>query len=107
MSDEIRRPVREIFANALELKDHREREGYLAQACGQDSQLRQQVESLLSAHQEAGAFLQPTVVVQPKELIGEGPGTVVGRYTLRSAMPSSMPTRRGSSTATSNPRTCW
>jgi eukaryotic-like serine/threonine-protein kinase len=82
MSDESNKPVREIFANALELKDPLERERYLAQACGPDAKLRQMVEALLSAYQEAGRFLQPTQVVPPEQLIGEGPGTVIGRYKL-------------------------
>jgi len=82
MSDESNQPVRELFANALELKDPLERERYLAQACGPDAKLRQMVEALLAAHQEAGGFLQPTRVVQPEQLIREGPGTVIGRYKL-------------------------
>jgi eukaryotic-like serine/threonine-protein kinase len=82
MSDESNKPVREIFANALELKDPLERERYLAQACGPDAKLRQMVEALLLAHQEAGGFLQPTRVVPPEQVIGEGPGTVIGRYKL-------------------------
>ncbi len=82
MSDDISKPVREIFADALELRDSAERDLYLAQACGQDARLRQMVESLLKAHQQAGAFMQPRRVPRAEDLIREGPGTVIGRYKL-------------------------
>jgi len=79
MSDEMRTPVREICAHALELKDPQERERYLAQACGQDSQLRQQVDAWLTAQQEPGGALENGWI-----------------SSSRSAMPFSMPTRRES-----------
>ena len=44
--------------------------------------LRRQVEALLSAHERAGDFLQQPVEIGEAKLIGEGPGTVIGRYKL-------------------------
>jgi len=82
MSDEVRQSAREIFADALELKDPAQRERHLARACGQDARLRQMVESLLEAHEAAGGFMEPTKVASPEDLIREGPGTVIGRYKL-------------------------
>src|SRR5512135_1935124 len=82
MSDESDKRLRDLFANALELTDPQERERYLAQACGQDAKLRQMLEGLLSAHQEAGGFLKPTIAVGEDKPIAEGPGTVIGRYKL-------------------------
>jgi RNA polymerase sigma factor (sigma-70 family) len=50
--------IKEIFADALEKAEAAERAAYLSQACGNDAQLRQQVEALLQAHEKAGAFLE-------------------------------------------------
>src|SRR5208283_2537602 len=50
--------VKEIFADALEKANAAERAAYLAQACGNDVQLRQGVEALLQAYEKAGAFLE-------------------------------------------------
>ena len=81
MSDESNKPVREIFANALELKDPCERERYLAQACGQDAKLRQR-SSRCCRPTGSGRIPPADPVVPPEQLIGEGPGTVIGRYKL-------------------------
>jgi WD40 repeat protein/serine/threonine protein kinase len=101
--------VKEIFADALEKANAAERAAYLAQACGNDVQLRQHVEALLQAHEKAGAFLEqppaaafgvpalagpvspppeggtpngsgPTVVVSTP--LTEKPGDRIGRYKL-------------------------
>jgi len=48
----------EIFAAALDLPGASERAAYLADACAGDHALRQRVEALLSAHEEAGTYLQ-------------------------------------------------
>ena len=82
MSDSSKNLAREIFADALELQSPEERERYLAQACGSDHALRQEVESLLTAHQEGGGFLQPTPSPPSEPPLGGGPGTVIGRYKL-------------------------
>ncbi|MBP8258649.1 MAG: protein kinase [Verrucomicrobia bacterium] len=82
MSDEISKSVREIFADALDLPDPARRDRYLDQACGGDAQLRWMVESLLKAHQEAGAFMQSDGALRAEDLIREGPGTLIGRYKL-------------------------
>jgi len=50
--------IKEIFADALEKANAAERAAYLAQACGNDVQLRQGVEALLQAYEKAGAFLE-------------------------------------------------
>ncbi len=82
MRDENDKRLRDLFATALELTEPHERERYLAQACGQDATLRQMLEGLLSAHQEAGGFLKATIAVGDDKPIGVGPGTVIGRYKL-------------------------
>ncbi|HNQ91126.1 MAG TPA: protein kinase, partial [Verrucomicrobiota bacterium] len=74
--------VREIFADAIELRDPAERERYLEQACGGDVQLRGIVDSLLAAHEEAAGFMEPVRGAAEERRVGEGPGSVVGRYRL-------------------------
>ena len=70
-----------IFEAALQLPPE-QRAAYLDQACGADVALRQRVEALLQAHERAGQLPGPTILVQPEQFIGEGPGTVIGRYRL-------------------------
>src|SRR2546427_8474595 len=72
-----------LFDEALKLKPE-ERTAFLARACGEDLALRRQLEELLQADAEAGAFLPE----QPKETgtvaaaITEQPGDRIGRYKL-------------------------
>ena len=49
---------RSIFLTALDIADPAKRTAYLDQACGDDSDLRTQVESLLSSHQQSSQFLE-------------------------------------------------
>src|SRR5436190_10071866 len=51
--------VKEIFLEAVEMAGPAEREAFLHQACGDDADLRRQVETLLSNHARAGKFLEP------------------------------------------------
>jgi hypothetical protein len=50
--------VPEIFGEALEIESAEERLAFLRQACGGDARRRAEVETLLSAHAAAGAFLE-------------------------------------------------
>ena len=50
--------VAAIFAGALNKPDDSSRIKFLDEACGQDAALRAEVDELLSAHSEAGDFLQ-------------------------------------------------
>ncbi|HEY2249592.1 MAG TPA: serine/threonine-protein kinase, partial [Planctomycetaceae bacterium] len=47
-----------IFAAALAQKTATDRKAFLDEACGQNADLRAQVEQLLAAHAEAGSFLE-------------------------------------------------
>src|SRR5262245_37685078 len=53
--------IKEIYDRALDLSRD-EREGFLAEACAGDDNLRREVESLLAAHDDAGTFLQSAAV---------------------------------------------
>ena len=48
---------REIFEAALDLRDPVERRNFLAQACGEDIELRNRIEALLGADEKAKSFL--------------------------------------------------
>src|ERR1051326_2683721 len=82
--------VMEIFSEALEHEDLAERALFLDKACGSDSALREQIEKLLHAHEEAGGFLS-----NPSRRVGQGeegkgkalagdekPGDWIGHYKL-------------------------
>jgi serine/threonine protein kinase/WD40 repeat protein/formylglycine-generating enzyme required for sulfatase activity len=49
---------RTIFLAAIEIPDPVQRAAYLSQACGDDGELRAQVEALLSSHQQSSQFLE-------------------------------------------------
>src|ERR1039458_8149514 len=74
--------LREIFSEALTKASAEEREGYLASACGEDADLRRQIDVLLEAHGQSGDFLRHNVIAPNGPPIGEGPGSVIGRYKL-------------------------
>lgn len=47
----------DVFLAAIEIDDLKERAAYLANACNGNAALRQQVDSLLAAHEQSGEFL--------------------------------------------------
>lgn len=85
MSPDQERRLEEVFSAARDLPPP-ERAAFLDRACGGDTELRRQADSLLAAHQQAGQFLQPVVVLStPSELVGKS-GDRIGRYKLRKAI---------------------
>jgi hypothetical protein len=71
MDAELWGQIKEIYYRALEFHGD-EREGVLVEACGDDADLRREVESLLAAHAEAGTFLQsPTIKVAAQEIVAD------------------------------------
>jgi hypothetical protein len=76
-----------IFDGAIERPSPGERAAFLDAACGADVGLRQRIEALLRAHDEAGGFLRDrTEAGDPVATVdrpaSEGPGTVIGPYKL-------------------------
>ncbi|HZL88264.1 MAG TPA: tetratricopeptide repeat protein, partial [Pirellulaceae bacterium] len=75
-----------IFSAALELDDANQRRAFLDAACGQDANLRAEVEALLKHDEEAGSFIERPAVAPPGtidyEPVMEGPGTIIGPYKL-------------------------
>ena len=61
-----------------------ERERFLAEACGDDAALREQLVSLLEADANEGDsdFLKNTLLLRPTAPVTEKPGDRIGRYKL-------------------------
>ena len=57
MSPERWQQVEEIFSEAVDLPAGEERASFLDARCGADAELRREVENLLRADEEAGAFI--------------------------------------------------
>ena len=69
-----------IFLTARDIADPAERTAYLAQACGNDADLRQRVEALVRDAAKADEFFGPDGTVVSSAPVTEGPGTVIGRF---------------------------
>jgi len=75
-----------VFEGAIKLPIPQKRGAYVRGACCEDQALRQQVESLIQAHDEVGGFM-PTdpgeaVITIPDRPLSEKEGTCIGRYKL-------------------------
>ncbi len=86
MADDKWQKVREIFDAALRQKQE-ERSAFLESVCDGDSDLRREVESLLSSFSGADEFLeQPAIGQVAKILINDGPsliaGQTIGHYSI-------------------------
>lgn len=86
MNDEWWQQVKEIFRIAIELEP-RLRKAFLDNACGADERMRQEVESLVNAHEHTNGLMEkPALVEQPFSVtsISDNPmiGKMVGHYRL-------------------------
>ena len=77
--------IKPIFSEALE-KRGADRESYLNKVCGEDLDLKAEVEALLKANEEAGNFLDvppvDSALTFDDSPVSEAPGTTIGRYKL-------------------------
>src|SRR3974390_586348 len=64
--------LEQVLAEAAARDDPVERAAFLEQACGNDKELRAEVERLLAAHQDAGNFLEEPITHVANK-IGRGP----------------------------------
>jgi len=75
-----------LFAQAAEFESDSDRVAFLAASCGSDSTLRQELEELLAAHVQAGAFMETpaadAIATECLSNIAERPGAVIGHYKL-------------------------
>ena len=67
MTTERWKLVKGIFASALDYPAH-ERAAWISRACGDDAELRQEVESLLGAHDQAGDFIESPALEREHDL---------------------------------------
>ena len=65
------RDLKSIFGHAIELESPQERADYLAKACGDNAALRSEIDGLLRALDQAGAFMQSPAAVGGGELAKE------------------------------------
>jgi len=83
---ETSKDIKEILDGALGKATAQERAAYLDAACGINTPLRSEVESLLEMQPQVGDFLEVSPldasVTWDASPLSEGPGTVVGRYKL-------------------------
>ena len=82
MTPERRRAIEGLFEAALE-RPTDERGSFLAAACGDDAELREEVAALLEAHAVPEGILErdPVAALGPPPM-GLAPGDVVGPYTI-------------------------
>jgi len=74
-----------IFDAAIKLDDRDEQQSYLDKACGDDRDLRADIESLIRAHQTESpldAEIFSSSVAMDDSPLAEGPGTVIDKYKL-------------------------
>ena len=74
--------IKEIFAAAEEL-EMGARPAFVAAACGEDLELRREVEGLLLAHSDAGDFLGQPILLRPSAPITFAELDRIGPYQLR------------------------
>ena len=77
--------ARSIFLQAAEIQDLEERNRFLDEACGADSELRLRVEELLDSFDEAGSSIEnkPIAAFQETNIVPsvtEKPGDAIGPY---------------------------
>src|SRR5438128_11363891 len=90
MTPERWQQVKEIFQSALD-RAPGERSDFLASACGGDGSLREEVESLLAAHEKAGSFIDsPAYEAVAELLVAETSelkaGQTIGHYEILSTL---------------------
>lgn len=80
----------QLFHLALEHQPY-ERAAFLDQACGGDNSLREQVEALLAAHEEAGSFIERPALGVEARSVADDPneltaGQTIGHYQIVSQL---------------------
>jgi predicted ATPase/serine/threonine protein kinase len=78
MNPERHARIGDLFHAALE-QPPAERSAFLERACGDDVELRQEVESLLAAHDRAGDFVATPAMKIVAELMAQEGGSLTGR----------------------------
>jgi len=78
--------IKLIFGEALEKKTAGERAAYLDKVCGNNTDLRNKIEALLKAYEDADDVPEAPIIGSEITLdsapLTEGPGTKIGHYKL-------------------------
>ncbi len=70
MTPERWQQIKELFNSALE-QEVAERSSFLTEACSGDEELRQEVHSLLNAHEREGCFIDTPAFEYAAELLSD------------------------------------
>ena len=88
MTPERWQQVEEVLQNALDLP-WSERATFIAERCGNDSELKHEASSLLDAHEDAGNFIETPALAQDSHiLLGDTAVREVGQYSIIRALGS-------------------
>src|SRR5437867_164306 len=72
--------VKQIFQSAIE-RPPSERDGFISEACADDRELRSEVESLISSHDQAGDSIEAMAAEAATEMLAdEQPGPTLGKH---------------------------
>ena len=79
MESERWQQIKTLLQSALE-REPIERTAFLDEACAGDSSLRDEVESLIASHEQAGGFIDsPAFAVMAESLTNNAPESVAGQ----------------------------
>src|SRR5213083_2436331 len=80
MTPERWQQVKQIFQSAIE-RPLSERDGFISEACADDRELRSEVESLISSHDQAGDSIEAMAAEAATEMLAdEQPGPILGKH---------------------------
>ena len=79
MDADKKRKAADVFASALELPTE-VRTPYVERACGDDTELRAEVETLLNAHQDAARVVATAPHILSQALASDVLGSVIAHY---------------------------
>lgn len=74
--------VRELFLEVCDIVDASEREQFLDQACGTDSTLKEEIESLLLSHLKSNTLMEKDFLGEFENSLGDLIGTHIGPYKI-------------------------
>ena len=77
MTPERWQKVTAIFEAALQ-RDAGARTAYVNEACGDDGELRREVDQMLASHDQASRFIEEPAINFAAKQSGEGPGSLIG-----------------------------
>src|SRR5262252_2041348 len=90
MTPERHRQIGEIYHQALEIEAD-QRAAFITQACAGDDELRREVESLITSHEQASGFIAAPALTVAARLLADNEkdamiGRMVGRYKILSLL---------------------